>query len=73
MKLTVAIVDDHPLFRKGFKNLLESIPEIDSVIEAENGVEMLEKLQTHKPDIVLTDIKMPEMDGKELTDFIKKI
>ena len=72
MKLTVAIVDDHPLFRKGFKNLLESIPEIDSVIEAENGVEMLEKLQTHKPDIVLTDIKMPEMDGKELTDFIKK-
>ena len=72
MKLTVAIVDDHPLFRKGFRNLLESIPEIEKVIEAENGVEMLEKLQKIKPDIILTDIKMPEMDGKELTDFIKK-
>lgn len=72
MELTVAIVDDHPLFRKGFKNLLESIPEINTVIEASNGVEMLEMLQSTKPDIVLTDIKMPEMDGKELTDFIKK-
>jgi DNA-binding NarL/FixJ family response regulator len=72
MELTVAIVDDHPLFRKGFKNLLENIPEINTVIEASNGVEMLEILQSTKPDIVLTDIKMPEMDGKELTDFIKK-
>ncbi len=71
MNLTVAIVDDHPLFRKGFRNLLENIEGIDTVLEAANGVEMLEMLQKTKPDIVLTDIKMPEMDGKELTDFIK--
>ncbi len=71
MNITVAIVDDHPLFRKGFKNLLENIEGIDTVLEAANGVEMLEMLQKTKPDIVLTDIKMPEMDGKELTDFIK--
>jgi len=67
MKYKVAIVDDHKLFREGLKLLLSNINYIDSVIEAENGKVFLDNLDDSKPDIVLMDIDMPEIDGVEAT------
>jgi DNA-binding NarL/FixJ family response regulator len=64
-KITVAIVDDHQLFRSGLQFILESEPDIEVIIEASNGKQFLSFLDTLKPDVVLMDINMPEMDGME--------
>ncbi|MFT3739793.1 MAG: response regulator transcription factor [Breznakibacter sp.] len=62
-KLTVILVDDHILFRNGFKLLLQNLPDIDVVGEAANGEEFLDNLSVHDPDLVFLDIAMPVMDG----------
>jgi DNA-binding NarL/FixJ family response regulator len=64
-KITVAIVDDHQLFRSGLQFILESEPDIEVIIEASNGKQFLLFLDNIKPDVVLMDINMPEMDGIE--------
>jgi len=66
-KLKIILVDDHKMFRNGIKLLIE-IENIGEVIaEAENGLEFLELLEVHQPDVVLMDIDMPVMDGIETT------
>jgi len=57
------IVDDHPIFRKGLKMILETTKVVGIVHESSNGVEYLEKLKTTPVDLVIMDIKMPVMDG----------
>jgi DNA-binding NarL/FixJ family response regulator len=64
-KISVAIVDDHQLFRSGLHFILENEPDIEVVIEASNGKQFLNYLTDFKPDVVLMDINMPEMDGVE--------
>lgn len=64
-KITVAIVDDHQLFRSGLQFILGNEPDIDVIIEASNGKLFLSYLDNLKPDVVLMDINMPEMDGIE--------
>lgn len=66
-KLRVLIVDDHPLFRKGMRTLLESMPDIEVAGEATNGVEAVEKGLALKPDLILMDLQMPEGGGLEAT------
>ncbi len=66
-KIGVAIVDDHQLFRNGLRFILENEEDIEVVIEASNGRQFLDFLKNFKPDIVLMDINMPEMDGIETT------
>ncbi len=62
-KLKIIIVDDHEMFRKGIKLLIE-MENIGTVIaEAENGQKFLDLLEIHKPDVVLMDIDMPIMNG----------
>ncbi len=65
--IKVIIADDHKLFRRGMIAVLDDIEGIDLIDEAENGVALLEKLKDNVPDIILMDIKMPEMDGIEAT------
>jgi DNA-binding NarL/FixJ family response regulator len=65
--LRILIVDDHPLFRDGMRGLLESIPEVTVAGEAENGQEAVQLATELRPDIVLMDIGMPEMNGIEAT------
>lgn len=68
----VMIADDHSLIREGIKQLLEFDGSIQVVSEASNGVECLDKLENHIPDILLLDINMPEKNGLEVLDEIKK-
>ena len=66
------IADDHSLIREGIKQLLEFDGCIEVVAEAAHGVECLEKLECCMPDVLLLDINMPEKNGLEVLDEIKK-
>jgi DNA-binding NarL/FixJ family response regulator len=57
------IADDHPLVRSGIRSLLMTIPELRVVAEVGNGIELLELLDSVQPDVVITDIGMPGIDG----------
>lgn len=70
--IKVLIVDDHGLVRMGMRRLLDDYPDIDVIDEAENGEKALILVKQHKPDIVLLDMKMPGIDGWEVTRRLKK-
>jgi DNA-binding NarL/FixJ family response regulator len=57
------LADDHPVVRDGFASLLESIPGIEVVGVAANGHEALRAAVTLRPDVLVMDVQMPEMDG----------
>lgn len=63
--MKVLIADDHPVVREGLSAMLSRQPDIEVVGEAENGRECVEKTRKLRPDIVLMDLRMPEMDGVE--------
>ena len=63
----VLLADDHTLLRAGVRALLEEIEDIEVVAEAKDGREALQLVETHRPDVVLSDITMPVMNGLELT------
>ena len=63
--IKLMIVDDHKMIREGLKTLLEFDENILVIEEADNGKECLSKLRSVKPDIILLDINMPEMNGIE--------
>jgi DNA-binding NarL/FixJ family response regulator len=71
-KITLAIVDDHALFRRGMISLLTDLPDIEVVLEAENGRELLDRLPTHPAEIILLDMQMPVMDGFATLPILKK-
>ena len=70
--INVLIVDDHALVRMGIRRLLDDLPDIAVVGEAENGECALEFIRSHKPDVVLLDMKMPGIDGWEVTRRLQK-
>jgi DNA-binding NarL/FixJ family response regulator len=67
-KIKIIIVDDHAIFRGGVKSLLTQIPDFLVQNEAKTGMEFLNMLKSHKADIILMDISMPEMDGIEAAE-----
>jgi DNA-binding NarL/FixJ family response regulator len=67
MTLRVVIADDQPMMRAGFKAVLEASGDIQVVAEAATGEEAVEAATAHSPDVVLMDIRMPDMDGIEAT------
>ncbi len=67
MTIRVAIADDQALVRRGFAMILDHQPDIEIVAEAGTGVEAIDATRRHRPDVVLMDIRMPEMDGLTAT------
>jgi DNA-binding NarL/FixJ family response regulator len=65
--IRVGVADDQALVRSGFCVLLRSEPDIEVVGEAANGTEAVQLARREKPDVMLMDIRMPEMDGLEAT------
>jgi DNA-binding NarL/FixJ family response regulator len=70
--LHILIVDDHEVVRRGLRVLLESHPEWEVCGEAVSGREAVEKARKLKPDVVVMDIAMPELNGLEATRHILK-
>ena len=67
MTIRVVIADDQQLVRAGFRRILESEDGIDVVAEAADGIEAVEAVHRHDPDLVVMDIRMPKLDGIEAT------
>jgi len=66
-KITVMLVDDHAIVRSGIRAYLEVLPDIQIIAEAESGTQAVKLAEQVAPDVVLMDLKMPEMDGVEAT------
>ncbi|MBN2044138.1 MAG: response regulator transcription factor [Anaerolineales bacterium] len=71
-KIRLMLVDDQRLMREGMRTILELEPDLEVVAEAQNGLEALAQFEAAQPDVVLMDIRMPEMDGVEATQKLIK-
>ncbi|MFC6592528.1 response regulator [Deinococcus lacus] len=69
--VTLLLVDDHPVVRKGTRDLLESAPDLAVLGEAGSGAEAIELARTLRPRVILMDVSMPDMNGIEATRIIK--
>jgi DNA-binding NarL/FixJ family response regulator len=65
--IRVLVADDQDLVREGLRLMLDAEPDIEVVAEARNGVEVLAQTRRHDPDVVLMDVRMPDLDGIEAT------
>lgn len=72
LSIRVILADDHELFRDGFSVMLKKQPEIELIAEAANGEELLQLTHELQPEVVVTDIKMPKVDGVEVMHRMKK-
>ena len=70
--INVMLADDHVLIREGIKQLLEFDGSMKVIAEANDGIECLEKLKDVKPDILLLDINMPNMNGIDVLKELKE-
>ena len=64
--MRVLIVDDEPIARRGLRRLLEAEPDVEVIGEAGSGPAAIEAIEKQRPELVLLDIQMPEMDGLEV-------
>lgn len=70
--IRVLLVDDHNVVRSGLGAFLHAFDDLELVGEASSGREAIRKVESLEPDVILMDLKMPEMDGAETTERIKE-
>jgi DNA-binding NarL/FixJ family response regulator len=70
--IRILTVDDHPLLRKGIAALVNGEPDLKLVAEASNGNEAVDAFRSHRPDVTLMDLQMPEVDGIDAIDRIRR-
>ena len=71
-KTTIVIVDDHPLFRKGLRYIIEAETDLEIIGEAGDGHRALKLIRTCKPNIAIVDISMPEFDGFDVARAVRE-
>jgi DNA-binding NarL/FixJ family response regulator len=70
-RIRILCVDDHPVVRQGVAGLLAAEPDMALVAEAANGREAIEQFRTHRPDVTLMDLQMPEIGGLDAISAIR--
>jgi two-component system, NarL family, response regulator NreC len=71
--IRIVVADDHHLVRQGICALLEKVDDIQIVGQAATGLEAVELVQTMSPDIVVMDVSMPRLDGRQATEQIREL
>lgn len=72
-KISLMLVDDHPLFRQGLRRVLEAEPDMEVIIEVSEGNEALRMAKQLVPDVVIMDINLPGMNGLQVTRELKSV
>jgi DNA-binding NarL/FixJ family response regulator len=70
--IRILLVDDQDLVREGLRLMLDAEPDLEVVAEARTGIEALGQARRHDPDVVVMDVRMPELDGIEATDRLTR-
>ncbi|MPY86746.1 MAG: response regulator [Luteitalea sp.] len=69
--IRIVIADDHPIFRQGLRQIIESDPMLEVVAEAEDGHVAITHIETLAPDVAILDVSMPGRDGLEVTRAVR--
>ncbi len=72
-KIRIVLADDHPIVRDGLKKMLALESDLEVVGEASDGREALEQIQIHEPDVLLLDLRMPNLDGLSALQTLQHI
>jgi DNA-binding NarL/FixJ family response regulator len=72
LSIRIAIADDHKIFRDGIKMALKGKEYLKILWEAEDGKDLMHKMQLKRPDVLLMDIRMPEVDGVNAIGILRK-
>ena len=71
-EITIVIADDHPIFRRGLRMIIQSQELLNIVAEADNGKDALESIKRSAPDVAVLDVNMPEMTGFDVVRELRK-
>ena len=71
-EIRIVIADDHPIFRRGLRNVIETAPRLKIVSEAKDGEMALEQIQTLRPEVAILDLEMPNKSGFEVMQAIQE-
>jgi DNA-binding NarL/FixJ family response regulator len=71
MAVTILLADDHPIVRQGLRHLLEAEPDLKIVGEASDGLQAVQLTEKFKPDVLIVDIMMPDLNGLEVLRQVK--
>ena len=71
MKIRILLIDDHPVVRAGLRAILETEADLEVVGEADGGVRAISSARKLRPDIVVTDLLLPDLDGLAVTRSIR--